>query len=158
MKCLDDLIELCENNVPISLKSLINTINQESEYETFLFSGSTYYGMCQLELYEEDKNDNQVCAWNFATIYVRIAGSKHDVYDIHISRTDLTIIGTDEERLSCKRKDVDINDTVYIVCIGDNDDNDIANMNIYDYPGGPYWKKIKRIDQRGGTTKCYTMN
>ena len=149
MRCLDDLIMLCENNVPISLKSLINTINQEPEYEVFLFAGSMYYGMCQLELYEDDEDDNQVCAWNFATIYARTADDKHDVYDIHISRTDLTAIGTDEEdELSCERESIDVtNDTVYIVCITDSDSaNDIANMNIYDYPGGPKWKKIKRID------------
>lgn len=146
MKCLDDLIALCENNVPISLKSLINTINQEAEYETFLFAGSMYYGMCQLELYEEDEDDNLVCAWNFTTIYARTKGGKHDVYNIHISRTDLTAIGTDEEELSCEHERADINDTIYIVCITDDYDNDIANMNIYDYPGGPKWKKLKRID------------
>lgn len=149
MKCLDDLIMLCENNVPISLKSLINTINQEAEYEAFLHVGSIYYGMCQLELYEEDEDDNLVCAWNFTTIYARTKGGKHDVYNIHISRTDLTAIGTDEEdELSCEREGIDItNDTVYIVCITDDYNmDDIANMNIYDYPGGPEWKKLKRID------------
>ena len=149
MKCLNDLIALCENNVPISLKSLINTINQEAEYEVFLHAGSMYYGMCQLELYEEDKDDNQVCAWNFATIYVRTASDKYGVYNIHISRTDLTVIGTEEEDdLSCKHEGIDTtNDTVYIVCITDDYDmNDIANMNIYDYPGGPDWEKLRRVD------------
>ena len=141
-----DLMELCENNVPINLKSLINTA-EDKGYKIEI--SSRYYDACQLELYEKvevsiDKYEI-IAAQNFASITLM---DECDEYTIYVSRTDLIKIDTfdnDGTRYNNAER-VDSNDTIYIVCITDDCSKDIANINIYKYPGDSKWNFVKRRD------------
>lgn len=145
------LINLCNNNTPVSLKSLLNTINEDKEYVLVTKNIRGYKESCNLDLYIDEQSDTEIYAINVSEIIIKERWENIEYY-LFFTRTDLVSINVldDIDYTVNNNYTVNINkDEVYILCItkmsyNTPDYNDIANIDISQYPGNEKWKYIKR--------------
>lgn len=143
------LINLCNNNTPVSLKSLLNTINEDKEYILTSKNIREYKEPCSLDLYIDEQSDIEIYAVNASAITIKERWENIRYY-LFFTRTDLVNINVLEgiDYTINNNYTVDINDEVYILCITKtnnvHDYGDIANIDISQYPCDEKWKYIKR--------------
>lgn len=144
------LVNLCNNNTPVSLKSLLNTINEDKEYTLATKNIRGYKESCSLDLYIDEQLDTEIYAINASEITIKERWENIRYY-LFFTRTDLVSINVlDDIDYTIKNNyTVNINkDEIYILCITKTYDTcdygDIANINISQYPGDEKWKYIKR--------------
>ncbi len=143
------LINLCNNNTPVNLKSLLNTINEDKEYVLASKNTREYKEPCSLDLYIDEQSDTEIYANNTSIITIKERWENIKYY-LFFTRTDLVCINIlDDIDYTVKNNcTVNINDEVYILCITKtnkvHDYGDIANIDISQYPGDEKWKYIKR--------------
>lgn len=143
------LINLCNNNTPVNLKSLLNTINEDKEYVLVSKNIREYKEPCSLDLYIDEQSDTEIYAINASEITIKERWENIKYY-LFFTRTDLVYINIlDDIDYTVKNKyTVNIDDEVYILCITKtynvHDYGDIANIDISQYPGDKKWKYIKR--------------
>lgn len=144
------LVNLCNNNTPVSLKSLLNTINEDKEYMLATKNIREYKESCSLDLYINEQLDTEIYTINASEITIKERWENIRYY-LFFTRTDLININAIDyiDYTINNNYTVDINrDEVYILCItkiyDTYDYGDIANINISQYPGDEKWKYIKR--------------
>ncbi len=145
------LVNLCNNNTSVSLKSLLNTINKDKEYILATKNIRGYKETCSLDLYINEQLDTEIYTINASEITMKERWENIEYY-LFFTRTDLVSINVlDDIDYSVNNNyTVNINkDEVYILCITKTSHNtldysDIANINISQYPGDEKWKYIKR--------------
>lgn len=143
------LINLCNNNTPVSLKSLLNTINEDKEYVLASKNIREYKEPCSLDLYINEQLDTEIYAINASEITIKERWENIEYY-LFFTRTDLVNINVFNitDYIENNNYTVDINDEVYILCITKMYNalnyGDIANIDISQYPCDEKWKYIKR--------------